>query len=94
METYRTRVTRKKAQGNVVLRGKYNHLNLLLIIGTAIGGNSRGGEALDTETLDINNQDCIRKRKNRAYLRRGSFRRTLVWSRIFNSTKPKLKRQI
>jgi len=30
--------------------------------------------------MDINNQDCIRKRKNGAYLRRGSFRRSHVHS--------------
>ena len=32
---------RKKAQENIVLRDKHNHLNLLLIVSVAIGG-SRG----------------------------------------------------
>jgi len=63
METYRTRVMRKKTQGNIVLRGKHDHLNLVLIISMAISGSSRGEETLDTGMLDINNQDCIRKKR-------------------------------
>ena len=63
METHRTRVTRKKARGDVVLRGKHDHLDLMLIVGMAISGSSRGGKTLDTGTLDINNQDCIRKER-------------------------------
>ena len=55
METYRTRVTRKKAQGDVVLRGKHDHLDLMLIVSMAIGGSSRGEKTLDTGTLDIDN---------------------------------------
>jgi len=51
---------KKKAQGDVVLRDKHNHLNLVLIVGMAISG-SRGGKTLDMGTLDINNQNCIRK---------------------------------
>ena len=63
METYRTRVMRKKAQGDVVLRGKHDHLDFMLIVGMAIGGGSRGEKTLDTGTLDIDNQDCIRKER-------------------------------
>ena len=33
----------------------------MFIIGVAIGGSSRRRETLDTGTLDINNQDYIRK---------------------------------
>jgi len=64
----------------------------VFIISVAIGSSSREEEALNTEMLDINNQDCIKKKKNGAYLRRGSFKRSLVWSRMLSSTKPKLKR--
>jgi len=52
------------------------------------------GEILDMRMLDINNQDCIRKRKNRAYLGRDSFRKSFVRGRILSSTNLKLKRQI
>jgi len=33
----------------------------MFIVSAAIGGSSRGRETLDMGTLDINNQDCIRK---------------------------------
>jgi len=65
----------------------------LLIVGAAISGSSRGGETLDMRMLDINNQNCIKK-KNRAYLGKGSFRRSLVRSKMLSSTNLKLKRQI
>jgi len=35
----------------------------VLIVSVAIGGSGRGGEALDIGTLDINNQNCIRKER-------------------------------
>jgi len=35
----------------------------VFIIGVAIGGSGRGRKTLDTGTLDINNQDCIRKER-------------------------------
>jgi len=54
---------RKKAREDIVLRGKHDHLNFVLIIGMAIGGSSRGEETLNIGTLDINNQDCIKKER-------------------------------
>jgi len=46
---------RKKGQGDVVLRSEHNHLDLMFIVGAAIGGSGRGRETLDMGTLEINN---------------------------------------
>ena len=54
---------RKKGQGDVILRSKHNHLDLVFIVSMAIGGSGRGRETLDTGTLEINNQYCIRKKR-------------------------------
>jgi len=54
---------RKKGRGDVILRSKHNHLDLVFIVGVAIGGSSRGRETLDTGTLEINNQYCRRKKR-------------------------------
>jgi len=35
----------------------------MFIVSAAIDGSGRGRETLDTGMLDINNQDCIRKKK-------------------------------
>jgi len=35
----------------------------MLIVSMAIGGSSKEGKTLDTGTLDINNQNCIRKKR-------------------------------
>jgi len=40
----------------------------MLIVSAAIGGSGRGGETLDTGTLDINNQDCIRRERTECTL--------------------------
>jgi len=61
--TYRTRTTRKKGRGDIILRSKHNHLDLVFIVGAAVGGSGRGRETLDTGTLEINNQYCIRKKR-------------------------------
>jgi len=60
---YRTGITRKKGRGDVVLRSKHNHLDLVFIVGAAVGGSGWRRETLDTGTLKINNQYCIRKKK-------------------------------
>ena len=54
---------RKKSRGDIILRSKHNHLDLVFIVGAAIGGSGRGRETLDTGTLEINNQYCIRKKR-------------------------------
>jgi len=35
----------------------------VFIVGVTIGSSGRGRETLDTGTLEINNQDCIRKKR-------------------------------
>jgi len=60
---HRTRITRKKGRGDVILRSKHNHLDLVFIVGVAIGGSGRGRETLDMGTLEINNQYCRRKKR-------------------------------
>ena len=60
---------RKKGRGDVILRSKHNHLDLVFIVGVAIGGSSRGRKTLDTGTLEINNQYCIRKKRMKCTLK-------------------------
>jgi len=60
---HRTRITRKKGRGDVILRSKHNHLDLVFIVGVAISGSGRGRETLDTGMLEINNQYCRRKKR-------------------------------
>jgi len=54
---------RKKGRGDVILRSKYNHLDLVFIVSAAIGSSGRGRETLDMGMLEINNQYCIRKKR-------------------------------
>jgi len=59
---YRTGITRKKDRGDVVLRSEHNHLDLVFVIGATISGSGRRRETLDTGTLKINSQYCLRKK--------------------------------
>jgi len=60
---YRTGTTRKKGQGDIVLRSEHNRLDLMFIVGVAVGGSSWKRKTLDTGTLEINNQYCVRKKR-------------------------------
>jgi len=65
---YRTGTTRKKGRRDVVLGSEHNYLDLMFIIGATIGSSGRGRETLDTGTLEINNQYCVRKKRTECTL--------------------------